>query len=110
MRLSPKIIILFSLLAFFASQIHAEKASENSSKWIKVEASCSICKFDMEGNDCELAIRFEDGLTYLVEGTHIDAHGDAHAEDGFCNAIREAKVIGMVKDGVFVAEELKLSE
>ena len=31
---------------------------------------------------CDLAIRI-DGKSYFVEGTKIDDHGDAHANDGF---------------------------
>ncbi len=49
-----------------------------------------------------------DGKSYFVEGTKIDEHGDAHADDGFCNAIKKAEVIGEVKDGKFVVSYFKL--
>jgi hypothetical protein len=37
-----------------------------------------------------------DGKSYFVDGTDIDSHGDAHAKDGFCNAIRKAEVQGEI--------------
>jgi hypothetical protein len=34
-----------------------------------------------------------------VDGTDLDDHGDAHDSEGFCNAIKKAKVQGnVVKD------------
>jgi hypothetical protein len=36
----------------------------------------------MEGHGCELAVRI-DGKPYFVDGTSLDSHGDAHANDGF---------------------------
>ena len=61
----------------------------------------------MKGHGCDLAVRI-DGKSYFVEGTHIDKHGDAHAEDGFCQTIRKAEVIGTIKDTVFVVSHFKL--
>ncbi len=57
---------------------------------IEVEASCGECQFGMKGDDCDLAVRI-DGKTYFVDGTTMDEHGDAHAKDGFCNAVRKAR-------------------
>ena len=34
--------------------------------------------------------------------------GDAHAEDGFCSAIRKAEVVGEIKGDRFVASSFKL--
>lgn len=67
-----------------------------------VEASCGQCQFSMSGSGCGLAIRMNDD-TYYVEGTNIDDHGDAHASDGFCEAIKKAKVSGSIVDGKFIA-------
>lgn len=69
---------------------------------LTVEASCGQCKFELPGNSCDLAIRLN-GKAYFVDGTKIDEHGDAHAKDGFCNAIRKANVQGEVVDGRFKA-------
>lgn len=74
-----------------------------------VEASCGQCQFTMQGKGCDLAIRMGD-KSYYVKGTTIDDHGDAHAEDGFCEAIRKAKVSGTVVDGVFEATSFELIE
>ena len=73
-----------------------------------VYASCGQCQFDMtENSGCDLAIKFE-GKSYFVEGTSIDQHGDAHEENGFCNAVRTAKVKGFVKNDKFFVKSFKL--
>jgi len=56
---------------------------------------------------CDLAVRI-DGKSYFVEGTSLDDHGDAHAKDGFCSAVRKAEVVGEVKNAVFVVSKFKL--
>ena len=64
----------------------------------EVEATCGTCMFKMEGKGCLLAIKFK-GKNYFVDGTDLDDHGDAHDSEGFCNAIKKAKVQGtVVKD------------
>src|SRR5689334_6072103 len=58
-----------------------------------VEASCGECQLGMEGDGCDLAVRI-DGKAYFVSGAKMGDYGDAHAADGFCNAIRKARVTG----------------
>jgi hypothetical protein len=72
-----------------------------------VEASCGECQLGMAGDDCDLAVRI-DGQCYFVSGTSMDEHGDAHAADGFCNAIRHARVTGHTEGRTFVAESFEL--
>lgn len=72
-----------------------------------VELACGECQFKMPGNGCDLAIRV-DGKAYFVDGSSIDDHGDAHAEEGLCNAIRKAKVTGTVRDGRFESRKIEL--
>ena len=73
-----------------------------------VEVACGQCQLKMkQKKGCDLAIRI-DGKSYFVEGTKIDDHGDAHANDGFCNAVRKAEVIGEVKGDKFVVSYFKL--
>ena len=73
-----------------------------------VQASCGQCQFDMkEKKGCDLAVQI-DGKAYFVDGSSIDDHGDAHATDGFCNAVRRACVRGRVEDGRFQATCVKL--
>ena len=67
-----------------------------------VEASCGECQFGLPGEGCTLAVRF-DGVAYFVDGSDIDAHGDAHAPEGLCNMVRTALVKGDVVDGRFMA-------
>jgi hypothetical protein len=90
-----KFISLFAVLLMAI----APALAQNKTKEIKnktVEASCAQCQFKVkEPRGCDLSIRL-DGKIYFVDGTNLDAHGDAHEEDGFCNAIRRAKVTGTV--------------
>ena len=72
-----------------------------------VEAACGECQFGLEGPGCDLAVRL-DGEAYFVDGTSIDEHGDAHAADGFCNAIRHARVTGTIEDGRLKATGFEL--
>ena len=75
---------------------------------LRVEASCGQCNFGLtEPPGCDLAVRIS-GAAYFVDGSHIDDHGDAHAERGMCNAIRRAEVRGEVIKGRFVATHFTL--
>lgn len=83
----------------------AQSETETTSQ--VVEAACGQCQFGLEGGACDLAVRI-DGTAYFVDGTAIDQHGDAHAEDGFCNTVRQARVEGTVEDGRFQAQSFTL--
>ncbi|PKP34901.1 MAG: hypothetical protein CVU00_04910 [Bacteroidetes bacterium HGW-Bacteroidetes-17] len=74
---------------------------------VTVEAACGECQFRLKGDDCELAVRVN-GKAYFVDGPDIDDYGDAHAEDGFCNAIKQAKVKGKIEGDRFIAESFEL--
>ena len=94
-------LFLFSIL--FAN---GQDNKEHSKVQI-VEASCGQCQFGMKEKGCDLAVRI-DGKSYFVDGTAIDSHGDAHANDGFCAAIRKAAVVGEIKNNRFVVSSFKL--
>ena len=98
---------LFSIVAlFFLCSTYAQKNKKADIK--VVEVSCGQCKFAMtDKKGCDLAVRI-DGKSYFVEGTTIDDHGDAHATDGFCSAIRKAEVVGEIKDNKFMVTFFKL--
>lgn len=98
--------IIYLALLFSATLVSAQDKKEEPKPQI-VEASCGQCQFKMEGHGCELAVRI-DGKSYFVDGTSIDSHGDAHASDGFCAAIRKAEVVGKVVENRFVATSFKL--
>ena len=74
-----------------------------------VETSCGECQFRMKGKSCDLAIRINN-KTYFVDGTAIDDHGNAHADDGFCKAVRHAEVQGEIVNGRFKATNKPLYE
>jgi Family of unknown function (DUF6370) len=106
--------IFFLVIAFAVCNICSaqSKASQTNvvddSKPIKiVEVSCGQCQFKMAGKGCNLAVRIK-GKSYFVDGTSIDEHGDAHADDGFCKAIRKAEVQGKIVKNRFVATYFKL--
>jgi hypothetical protein len=72
-----------------------------------VETACGECQFDLPGESCDLAVRVGD-VAWFVSGTSIDDHGDAHASDGFCNAVRHARVSGHVENDRFVVTDFEL--
>ncbi|MDN3674754.1 DUF6370 family protein [Flavobacterium branchiarum] len=88
--------ITTALFLFLSIAINAQDKKTTEKPQI-VEAACGECQFGMEGKGCDLAVRI-DGKSYFVDGTKIDEHGDAHAKDGFCNAIRKASVTGKIEN------------
>jgi hypothetical protein len=104
----------FLLIAFFSLSAFAQKNNTihqiNTTKQVQVvETACGQCQFGMDGEGCKLAVRIH-GKPYFVDGTDINDHGDAHAKDGFCNAIRKATVQGEIKEGRFDATYFKLAD
>lgn len=98
-------IFLFSIGLFYTSCGSIKNGASELNE--VADASCGICNFKMTGDECALAVKINDKF-YYVEGSAIDEHGDAHAEDGLCSAIRKAKVTGQIKNGVFVATSFQL--
>lgn len=71
---------------------------------------CATCIFDMpEVSGCQLAVKV-DGVPYLVDGSGIDDHGDAHAADGLCNSERQAIVKGSIRNDRFAAQHIEVLE
>lgn len=108
-----KIILLLAGFYLFPAWAGAQntgtlsRQADPAKKILIVEASCGQCQFGLPGKGCRLAVRI-DGHAYFVKGTEIDAYGDAHADDGFCEAIRTAEVQGEVKDSLFELTYFKL--
>lgn len=99
---------IIPIIAFFFCVTLQAQDKKTEQKPQVVEVSCGQCQFGMQSKKgCDLAVRI-DGKTYFVDGTKLDDHGDAHAEDGFCNAIRKAEVVGEIKDDKFVVSYFKL--
>ena len=103
-------LIVMSLYAMY-SCVQNSRASidkPDTTKTIQVvEASCGECQFGLSGKGCDLAVRIN-GKAYFVDGTSIDEYGDAHAENGFCEAVRKAEVQGAVVNDRFKATYFKL--
>jgi len=74
---------------------------------LHVEVGCGQCLFDMEGNGCDLAFRLGE-QRWFADGVDLASLGDPHAEQGWCNAVRQAVVSGRVVDGRFVASKFEL--
>lgn len=105
-RLRPRLSLAAALVLGACTSPHQPAAAEPPRL---VEASCGQCNFGLPGDGCDLAIRM-DGQVYFVDGTGIDEHGDAHAADGLCNAIRSAYVEGHLSEGRFRATSFELVE
>ena len=70
--------------------------------------SCGICNFGFRGvRGCSLTIKIGDKV-YPVEGTNIHKHGDMHAKEGMCNAVRIAYVSGTMKKNKFYSDSFTL--
>jgi hypothetical protein len=98
----------FFILTSIAQNNEAKTNKPDSTKKKQiVEAACGECQFGLPGKSCDLAVRIN-GQSYFVDGTDIDSHGDAHAKDGFCKAIRKAEVQGEIIDSRFKVTYFKL--
>lgn len=108
-----KLLFTTLLFSFFAVVTAAQGPDlaihkrDTTKKIQTVEASCGQCQLGLVGTGCDLAVRI-DGKSYFVDGTKIDDHGDAHAKDGFCEAIRKAEVQGEIINNRFKATYFKL--
>src|SRR5687768_4142122 len=106
-----KKLIPFIAISLFSLQVNAQSkvSIPDSTKKIEVvETSCGQCQFALKDKKgCDLAVRIN-GKAYFVEGTKIDDHGDAHAQDGFCEAIRKAEVQGAVVNNKYKVSYFKL--
>lgn len=101
--------LLFTLgfLTVFGQQKEPASQPDAAKKLMTLEASCGQCKFGLKAKGCDLAVRI-DGKAYFVDGTDINSHGDAHADDGFCNKVRKANVQGEVMNDRFKVTYFKL--
>lgn len=108
-----KSVITFLCCSFFAVTAVGQNSETkpllpDANKTIQVvEVSCGKCKLGLPGKSCDLAVRI-DGKAYYVDGAAIDDFGDAHAREGFCNAIRKAEVQGEVVGDRFKLTYIKL--
>ena len=104
------LILIFSV--FYISGFSQDNNKKNlvldkSKPVLELETACGTCMFKMKGSTCKLAVKINN-KDYYVEGTSIDDHGDAHDKDGFCNAIRKAKVQGEIVGDKFLVSYFEL--
>lgn len=108
MKLMLTLLLIFFVLTVSAQSNTVKNTGPDKTKKIQlVDAACGQCKFNLPGKSCDLAVRIND-KAYFVDSAHIDAYGDAHAKDGFCNAIRKAEVQGSIINDRFVATYFRL--
>lgn len=100
-------MLLSSIIGYSQQQGKAIGKPDPGKETKVVELSCGKCQFHMKGKGCDLAVRIN-GKSYYVDGPGIDDFGDAHANDGFCMAIRKAEVQGVVVKNRFKASYIKL--
>ena len=108
-----KLVFLVMFFSFFASVAFSQANEQkevlpDSTKKIQVvETACGKCQLGLPGKGCDLAVRLN-GKAFYVDGADIDSYGDAHAKDGFCNAIRKANVQGELINNRFKVTYFKL--
>ena len=108
-----KSVFFIFLISFSAVLVNAQTKKAVIKPPVKeiknqvVEAACGECQFNMKGQSCDLAVKIN-GISYFVDGTDIDDHGDAHGSDGFCEKVRKATVSGKIVNNRFVATSFKL--
>lgn len=105
---ASRFLVLLLVLASCGAPERSGRLVDGRAQDVLVEASCGQCQFGVEGDGCDLAVRFADGLVAPVAGTGIDDHGDAHGEQGFCNAVRRARVSGRLEADVLQVESFEL--
>jgi hypothetical protein len=102
------IVCLLFISSAFGQKSDPKVSTPDPNKKVQVvETACGECQFKLVGKGCDLAVRI-DGKAYFVDGTDIDSHGDAHAKDGFCNAVRKAEVQGNLVNDRFKVSYFKL--
>jgi hypothetical protein len=103
-----KKLLALGFMSMFAITVSAQDGTKIEKKMVK--ASCGQCQFGLKSTaGCDLAVKIDD-KAYFVEGSSMADHGDAHAKDGMCNAVRDAEVTGEVVDGKFNVSDFKLVE
>jgi Family of unknown function (DUF6370) len=106
-----KILLLFSFLFISILMVAQSKRTvgkiNDQQPVLEMEAGCGMCMFGVKDNDCRLTLK-KNEKTYYVKGTDIDDHGDAHADDGFCNATRRARVQGSFSGDTLVVSYFEL--
>jgi len=107
--LSFIICLIFTSSAFGQKSDPKVSTPDPNKKIQVVETACGECQFKLTGKGCDLAVRI-DSIAYFVDGTDIDSHGDAHAKDGFCNAVRKAEVQGNLVNDRFKVTYFKLQK
>jgi Family of unknown function (DUF6370) len=104
------IVCLLFIGSTFGQKSDPKVSTPDPNKKVQVvETACGECQFKLAGKGCDLAVRI-DGKAYFVDGTDIDSHGDAHAKDGFCNAVRKAEVQGNLVNDRFKITYFKLQK
>ena len=102
------LVCLLFISSVFGQKGDPKVSTPDPNKKVQVvETACGECQFKLSGKGCDLAVRI-DGKAYFVDGTDIDSHGDAHAKDGFCNAVRKAEVQGGIFNDRFKVTYFKL--
>lgn len=101
--------LLFGSLACNNQKEKTETSKEEVIELIGAEVACASCQFGQDLESCDLALRMKDKV-YLIDGTTIDDHGDAHDSLGFCNAIRLADLTGNIHGNRVQVTSFKLHE
>ncbi len=103
------VTLMFSIFGMAATAQTGENglAPDPAKELQTVEVSCGKCKLGLPGNSCDIAVRIGK-KAYYADGASMDNYGDAHADDGMCNVIRQAQVQGELVGDRFKVSYIKL--
>jgi hypothetical protein len=91
-----------------AQKVIVKNVIDSTKKTETVLVSCGQCQFKLKTQKgCDLAVKIND-KAYFIDGVNIDDFGDAHAKDGFCEAIKKAEVQGKIVKGRYLISYIKI--
>ena len=97
-----KKLFLLLMMVFSVAVFAQQKLSDKV-----VETGCGMCIFKQpEYKSCKMAVKIGSKF-YQLEGVKQKDLGDAHADMGYCKAMRKARVSGTVKNGKFYATKFE---
>ena len=96
-----KFLLLFVLFSSFS--VFAQKKVEN----LITDAGCGMCMFKKKNTEgCAMAVKIDNKI-YTVEGIDKKHFGPMHSENGYCKALKKARITGEIRKEKFYATKFE---